>query len=426
MTPTDLIPWSPNLNASLAATRCDARRSAAIRAPRAMHFGLVIALVACFAGCQSNGRARSKANAEKPWDTVRARVKLQLAEKHLQGGLFEDAARAAMEATVLHPVAPEPYVILARAQLGLGDVAAAEEALSAARAAGADSPMITYTEGIALEQRGRIEDALERYTAARLADPRQVDFWVACAECLAALDREAEALALVRSDAAMADHDSMRVLAARLESSISPDPDPQVERIGPALREHPVVAEHFARQLLRCHRFDEAAALVDDQSATGAGDGTAPGAVVRTLTKAELGRGDSAAALDAIGGYARRNPDDLPAQRLYAMSLMASGDAFGALAVLGKLQTANEPSDVTMLRATALWKCARGDEARAALEPLIAANPGDSSARCLLAEILIDLGDSVAAAAQLAAVDAAGTESDWSRSARKRLEKHQR
>lgn len=397
------------------------RRRAVGWAPPAPLLVLSLALVVCCTGCQTTGRPRAKDTAEKPWDAVRARVKLQLAEKHLQGGLFEDAARDALEATALHPVAPEPYVILARARLGLGDVGGAEVALASARTAGADSPMITYTEGITLEQRGRIDDALERYTAARLADPRQIDFWVACAECLAALDREDEALALIRSDATIADHDSMRVLAARLESATSADPGPQVEQIGPAMREHPVVAEHFARQLVREHRFDEAIAMVDGQTATTAGDKAAPGAVVRTLTKAELGRGDSAAALAAISDYARKTPDDLPAQRLYAMSLMASGDAFGALAVLGRLQAANEPPDVTMLRATALWKCNRGNEARALLEPFVVANPSDSAARCLLAEILIDLSEPSAAEAQLGAVGAAAPAADWSRNARERL-----
>src|SRR5262249_41778404 len=149
--------------------------------------------------------------------SVRGGVKLQLARQHLQSGRLEEAEKIINQAVALSSKDPQAFVLLAKLRLEQGQLAEARAAVTPASVLAPGNPEVSYLSGIIAQRYGDLEMAAEYYTAASKAAPNAVDYLLAEAETLVALDRSLDALDLVESRIGDFDsHASMRMLAARI------------------------------------------------------------------------------------------------------------------------------------------------------------------------------------------------------------------
>ncbi len=349
-----------------------------------------LALVLVSSGCQITPHRKAQIEAEQQWRHVRARVKFQLAEQQYQSRLFDDAARTAREALALNADQADAHVLLARALLEQGRIASAEQTLHAARDRGLKSADLAYTEGVILEHRGSMDEALERYSFAADADPTDVDFLIARAECLVALNRADEAIELLDERAPRVNHDaSVHVLAAHI-AALSGDLPSAIRRYRKALSAVPhddAVIEALALLQVRAGEYREALALleplVERQGST------AVGRVRKALAGCYLELQQPGAARRSLLEYAGANGADVSAQLLLAQAAIALDDTPTALSALDRA-AATDPSraEVRFLRALVDWRRGRTNVAIQRLQEWATAEPDAADAHCLLGEIL--------------------------------------
>ncbi len=401
---------------------------------------VVFGLVTLTTACSSLERSDAGLQTRQRWNHMRGRVKHGLAKQEYEAGLFDDAANTITESIALEPDQAGAYALLARANLELGKPASAQEALDAATRLELSSGDLTYMQGVILEQRGQLEPAAARYTQARTLDPRNVDYLVAEAESLVALDRPVEALRLLDEHAdAIDDGATIRALGAHIAALLG-DVEGAWKRYEQALLEcrmsnvecrlfsrsiqstihNPqstipasrLIAEELGRLLARAGRYDEAVAVlrpllesphlngmsnvervhsIDNlQSAIdNSFEQEVSAGVRRVLGASYLAIGDPASAKRVLVEYARTHPDDALAQLLLAKAAIATDDILTALGAVDRTQQ-REPDrpELWLVRATVNWKRGRLGAAASDLYDVLQNNPNDIEAHCLLAEVL--------------------------------------
>lgn len=350
-----------------------------------------VVLAGVLPACQTTTPKEAKIQAQQRWSQVRGRVKLQLAEKQYQAGMFDDAKRIVLESLTLNPSQADAYVLLARANLELGKLASAKNALETAKARGLESADLYYMHGVILEQRNEIDEAIDEYLNARRLDPSHIDALVAQVECLVAQQHPVEALNLIEENLdRLDDAATVAALAAHVASLVG-DIVEASERYGRALEtgaKSRVVAEELGRLLVRAGRYEEALLVLKPLLNHGL-EAEAGGAVRRGLAICYLALNDPVSAKAVLLGFADSHPDDTVAQLLLAKSAIASGDPVTALRALDRAeQYAPDRPEVWLVRATVRWE--RGDTSGAAadLYDVLEDNPEDVEAHCLLAEVL--------------------------------------
>jgi len=158
-------------------------------------FSLVFLLV--LPGCSEFNRKRPSEQAQQRWNHMRARVKLQLAERSFGNGAIDDALSQCNEVIGLDPEFAEGHVLLTRIHLERGDVSKAQAALSAAASLAPTAPEVFYLQGLIAERQGRSQDALKYYQEAYQAQPDEVDYLLTYVESLMAADQYDKALEVV-------------------------------------------------------------------------------------------------------------------------------------------------------------------------------------------------------------------------------------
>jgi Tfp pilus assembly protein PilF len=220
-----------------------------------------------------------------------------------------------------------------------------------------------------------------------------VDFVVAEAECLVALDRPDEALALLEESVDRLDDDgTVSALVAHV-ARLMGDPDRAAQRYVQALAASPgskLVAAELGRLLLHAARYEEARAVLEPLLETSEGS-VVPGGVRRTLAACYLALGDPASAKRVLIDYAADNQNDTLAQLLLAKSALATSDMLTALRAVDTVEQ-REPDrpELWLVRATVRWKRGKLAAAAADLYDVLQNAPNDVEARCLLAEVLRD------------------------------------
>ncbi len=352
----------------------------------------ICAACAFVPACNQPSHAQARQSSQRRWNEARAGVKRQLARQQYERGLFEEAAATVSESINLDPTQVDAYVLLARAHLELSRPASAENAVQVALRLGLDSPDLHYTQGVILELRDRLEEAVECYNRARTLDPTKVDYLIAQVECLVEMDREKEAIELLERNFQRFDDDgAVAVLAGRIAALLG-----DAERAGrrytqalETLREDPFVAEESGLLLVRAKRCDEAVALLRPLLDEPGSERPATGAVRRGLASCYLAVGDPILAQAALADYARSHPRDGAAQLLLAKAAVAADDLVTAARAVDMAEgcTPGHP-EVAFVRAVIQWR--RGDHpaAAATLEELLARHPYDVEAHCLLGEVL--------------------------------------
>ena len=364
---------------------------------------IVVSLLV-LAGCSMMAESARRDDPQRAWNDVRARIKLQLARQQYNTGLFEDAARTAAESIALDAAQEGAYVLTAKAHLERSKPASAQQVLNLARQAGLQSAGLIYMQGVILEQRGRLEAAEARYQQARRLDQTNVDYLIAQAECLVALDRGEEAATLLLENAATGDDDgTVAVLQAHI-AVLRGDPDAAVTHFHDALvafGDSRLIAEELGLLLVGQRRYREAMTVLRPLIKEPPVEGQDCGAIRRGIATCHLALDDPSAAKEVLASYVRWHQGDALAQLLYAKAALATGDLVSALRAtdLARRRQPGHP-EVLLLDATLRWR--RGDLDRAAslLEHILSGNPQDVDAHCLLAEVLQDGNRDEAARAQ--------------------------
>ena len=357
-------------------------------------------LAAVMGACQTPTHAESRVSAQQHWDEVRGRVKLQLAQKEYDSKLFDQAIRSASECITLDPTSADAYSLLARANLDLGHIAAARQAIQTAQEVGLAHPDLIYLEGVILEQEGDTESALLRYSQARQLDATNVDYLVAQAECAVELGRPDIAQRLIDSPGNQCDDDgTVAVLAARV-AELSGQADVAAGRYRDAigtLGSSAMVSRELGLLLVQLERYDEAIVrlqpLLNDITAQ-----PDNGEVRRALATCHLARRNPHAALGVLDTHARSHPEDVRAQLLTAQAAVATGDLLTAMRCVTYAQQ-HQPDrpEVQLMHAIVQWKREDHAGATATLFDLLVTHPDDVEANCLLAEILGETGQIAAA-----------------------------
>lgn len=353
---------------------------------------IVIGLGGLLTACTTATPRPDQVHAEQRWNQVRGEVKYQLAEQQYEAGLFEDAVETLSESLALNPARVGAYVMRARAYLEIGKPASAQHTLDLARQAGLESPDLIYTEGVILEQRDRLDEALTKYAEAYTRDPANVDFLIARAEGLVAAGRAAEALTLLRQGVDQVDEaGAVELLAAHIANLMghTDDAAERFRRVMVTAGGTNLVAQELGVLLARAGRYREALTVLRPLVDQGI-DPTAGGAVRRGLATCHLALNDALAAKEVLAEYARANPEDTPAQVLLAKAAIATGDSLTARYALDLAeQRAPLHPEVKLVRAVVQWKRGQLAAAAASLHDVLTVAPDDVEAHCLLAEVLL-------------------------------------
>ena len=377
---------------------------------------LVIALVAVLSimsGCTTPTHKEAKAQAHQRWRHVRANIKQRLAEQQHAAGHFEDSARTAAEAISLDPKFASSYELLARCYIELGKITSATRTLRMAAHNGVESPKMHYTRGIVLEDQGRSEEALAAYARALELEPGNLDFLVALAECLATSGRTGEALELLDDEAQLLDDDGTVALLRAHIAALEGNEGEAISLLRNVRRKNPgnhLARAELGRLLARTGQCAEALRVLDPLirepntgRVTGSGAPGPGGTVRRAMATCYLRLNDFAPAKAVLASYAESHPTDAPAQLLLAKAALGSYDMLTAMRAIdlagrhGGDRSASHRhtqlagfhrSEVRLVRAAIRWKRGRFDAAAADLRSVIASDPTDVQAHCLLGEVL--------------------------------------
>lgn len=361
----------------------------------------VLLMAGISVGCQSTGPKPAEQKAEERWNTVRAGMKLQLAAQHAERGRFEESLVGASEAMALDPQNAEACVLVVKAHLEHGRLASAEQAIAAAGVRKVSSPDLIYLSGVVLEQRGQLDAALAKYASARIAGSATLDYLIAEAECLVALDRAEEALVLLENHAHVFDDDAALATLAGRTALLLGQHEEAVRWFREALAknpESPSVTRELGLLLARMSRCKEAIPVLRSRTEKD-DDASVPGSVYRALATCYLGMDDAAAASAALNPYLSAHPNDASGQLLAAQAALASQDLLGAAHHLHLAEKFNAGIAQTgFVRAVLATRQGNLRLAAEQLDNVLAANPGDTDASCLLGDVLSALGDRAAAA----------------------------
>lgn len=344
------------------------------------------------ASCQSSPFAQKRKDSQERWHGVRADFTTQLAQQAYDTGRFEEAIKKSAEAIVLNPKLTPAHVIYAQANLELGKLAAAERGLRQARDAGLATADLVYLEGIILEQRGELTQALGLYARARGMEPFRADILRAQAEVLVELNRPREALTALEEGREGVDDRDGAVAALTGQVLLQLDQESEAVRwfrkALVAAPDHPVVAEKLGTLLVQLGRFEEARSVLAPLIDSAKGE-VGHATVRKALAKCHLALHDAQRSVDLLDDYAKAHPRDVTAQLLLAQAAVEVNDTLTALRALdGVLRVDREHPEAALLRAYLLMK--RGDASRAAatIFDLLVAHPEDVEAHCLLGEVM--------------------------------------
>ena len=157
----------------------------------------MLALLAA-AGCQADKKSSPQADAAKKWNAARSSVLSSLAHDQFQSGNFDKCRSTVTEALKLTPENASLHVLSAKVHIEQGQLEAAENALKLARQHAPNNAEAHYLSGVIFQRWQKAEAAYQFYKTAGEKSPAEVPYLLAEAEMLVAMDRAAEALALLR------------------------------------------------------------------------------------------------------------------------------------------------------------------------------------------------------------------------------------
>lgn len=161
--------------------------------------GLTIAMLLLPIGCSEMHKKKNAAQGKQEWDQVRARIKMQLAQRAYESGNLDDAMKTCGEALGLDTQNYDGFMLMARILLAKGQNVRADAALDQAESLQESAAEIAYLRGVIAERQGEPAGAVDFYRQAYQAAPDQVSYLLTLAETLIAARQLEEAWSLLES-----------------------------------------------------------------------------------------------------------------------------------------------------------------------------------------------------------------------------------
>lgn len=150
------------------------------------------------AGCsQLLTHSEQSQQAKQRWSHMRAKIKLQLAERSFENGSIDEAEKHCREVLALDPTYEPGFLLAARIHLEKGQVGKAVSVLEGTELIMPASAELAYIRGIVAERQGKLDEALQHFAAAYEMEPGDVDYLLGYVECLVATDQTQQAVEVI-------------------------------------------------------------------------------------------------------------------------------------------------------------------------------------------------------------------------------------
>lgn len=170
---------------------------------KASFIALVLA-AGTLVGC-ANQKTSRQAAAEQ-WSRTRATVLLSLANDQYRSGNLEKCGQTVEQAMAIDPTNIELHILKARLQIEEGQLEGALQSLALASSIRDDHAEVDYLQGVIHQRWQRPERALECYSNAASKKPDDIAYLMAQSEMLVTLDRQQDALELLRARVVYFEH----------------------------------------------------------------------------------------------------------------------------------------------------------------------------------------------------------------------------
>ena len=379
-------------------------------------------LLVLFAAAGCTTHAQRRVQAERHWNQVRARVRYQLASQQFERGQIEAAVETVNEAIAADDSSADQYLLLAHCLLEQGKLTSARAAVARAQRCGQPTtgePSVQpvgeaeYTLGLIAERSDQLDAALDHYRRARSRDEAVVDYLVAEVECLTALGRPDEALALLSENIGRFDPDgTLEALRAHICVLIG-DRETAVHAFrlamersgcGTGLRAGrtpgwcDVMIEEYGVLLSETGRYSEAVALLHPYVEA---HGHVSPSVAAALAAGCLATDRTAEAKRLLREEVRRSPRHAKCWMLLARASILTNDWMTARRCADRLVSAEgrvpRSAQAHLLRGFVCWRQSDLPGAEESLRRALSIDSNDPLTHCVIGRVLEDTGRRVAA-----------------------------
>ncbi len=336
--------------------------------------------------CSELTLPNSKDEAQGRWNMMRSRLKYQLAAGSFDKGQLDEAQEFLSEAIGLNPEDADGYVLMTRILLERGETASATETLAEATRCGGETAETHYLNGLIAQRYARFTEALSRYQRASELEPTNAHYVATVAETLVALDRVADALALVEDRCIDFEQNAtLRSVAGGIYAMLG-----RYKAAADAYRAAALIAPddqtlqfQLGVSLALSGDYKEGRTVLSAVAATAEED--IPGSVLTALGRCHLGLGEYDQAKVVARRVVDADPDNVRAWSLLGQAALASGDLLTARrAATRAVQIEPASRDHAMLLAYVCWRQQDYVPAVTSLEGLLHDAPDDLIALYLL------------------------------------------
>jgi tetratricopeptide (TPR) repeat protein len=355
---------------------------------------IALAGLSALAGCSGSGRAQNPQEAKKQWMTARSGVVYGVAQQQFSGGDLDNCRKSLDESLKLDPTNVRAHVLSARVEIERGKLELAEKELQYVRELDGANAQAYYLSGVVYQRWRRPATALEMYSKAAELQPAELAYLLARAEMLVAMDRVAEALAVLKDrvvyfENSAAIRDAVgQVLAQLGRGAEATEFFRQAHMLA---ADDPVIAEHLALSLLRTGKHAEAAQLlarmVREPRLARRAD------LLLALGQCQLHLGKAADARETFESATQLDPASFEAWLSLAKAALQLDDLRRADLSIAKamaLEPAN--SEGALLLGYLRLRQNRLDHALAAFRTASSANPAETVALCMVGYVLEKMG----------------------------------
>jgi tetratricopeptide (TPR) repeat protein len=158
---------------------------------------IVFAAAALVAGGCETPR-KNKTSAAARWDKMSSQTKLTVAQQYFENGKYDDAAKTIGECLKADPNMPQAHLLVGKLLFMQGQMAQGATEMEKAVAVNAKLDDGWYWLGIVAEEKGQTDKAYECYQKALDLDGSNIEYSLAVARVLSALNKNDEAIAVIK------------------------------------------------------------------------------------------------------------------------------------------------------------------------------------------------------------------------------------